>query len=229
MYFRVFPKALYSFDLTGSSPVAVTNIFSRFSFLQEVLNNAYAFYKYQIVQGDTPEIVATKLYGDPTLHWVICMTNNIIDPQFEFPLEQAALERKIIKQYGYSSIAEAYADIHHYELEVKKVLSEVDGATSTTTNTSIITLSQYNYTSNTLQSKGLGTANSETVGPITFYANNSNANSATVATLTMTSTYSPVYVYDYENTLNESKRQIRILKSEYIPGLIAELENVLNG
>lgn len=228
MYFTYFPKTLYSFDFTGSSPAAVTNIFSRFSFLQNVLNNTFAFYKYQIVQGDTPEIVATKLYGDPTLYWVICMTNNIVDPQFDFCLEQSALERKIIKQYNYSSIAEAYASIHHYELEVKKVLSEVDGATTTTTNTSIITLDQYNYTSNTLQTKSLGTANSETK-TVSFYANNSNANSATVATLTITSTYKPVYVYDYENELNESKRQIKILKNEYIPGIMAELENVLNG
>jgi hypothetical protein len=64
---------------------------------------------------------------------------------------------------------------------------------------------------------------------VSFYANNSNANSATVATLTINSTYKPVYVYDYENELNESKRQIKILKNEYIPGIMTELENVLNG
>ena len=44
----------------------------------------------------------------------------------------------------------------------------------------------------------------------------------------MTSTYKPVYVYDYENELNESKRQIKILKREYIGALTAELETVLN-
>ena len=139
MFFRIFPKTPYSFDLTGSSPKTVTNIFSRFSFNSAVLNNTYAFYKYQIEDGDTPEIVADKQYGDSTLHWVICLTNNISDPLFDLPLQQSALERKIIKQYGYTSIANAYSEIHHYELEVKKVLSEVDGPTTTITNTSIIT------------------------------------------------------------------------------------------
>lgn len=225
MYFQNFPKTLYSFDLSGASPTTVTNIFSRFSFNSAVLNNAFAFYKYQIVDGDTPEIVADKQYGNPMLHWVICLTNNLLDPQFDFPLQQNALEQKIIKQYGYSSIQNAYSTIHHYELEVKKVLSEINGPTTETTNTSIVTLQQYDYTSNTIVLKPLTT----TTDTVTFYANNSNANSATVATLTISSTYKPVYVYDYENELNESKRQIKILKPEYISDIQNELETILNG
>ncbi|MFN9952829.1 MAG: baseplate wedge protein 53, partial [bacterium] len=131
-------------------------------------------------------------YGDPQLHWVILMINKINDPLFELPLSRDALERKIVKQYGYSSISEAYSSIHHYELEVTRKLIEVDGATTETTNTSIVTLNQYNYTSNTIQVKGLGSQNSEIIGPVNFYANNSDNTSAVVATLTMTSTYKPV-------------------------------------
>lgn len=226
MYFRNFPKNLYSFDLSGASPTTVTNIFSRFSFNSAVLNNTFAFYKYQLVDGDTPEIVASKVYGDPTLHWVICLTNNLSDPLFELPLSQDALERKIIKQYGYTSIANAYSDIIHYVLEVKKTLSEVNGPTTVTSSNNIVTLQQYNYSSNTIVTKSTSTTTTEN---ITFYANNSNANSATVATLTIASTYKPVYVYDYENELNESKRAIKILKQEYIGQLTLELETVLNG
>lgn len=230
MYFRQFPKIGYSFDLSNQGTLAaVTNIFSRFSINDSVLNNSLAFYKYQVEDTDTPELIAYKQYGDTQYHWIVLMVNRINDPLFELPIQRDALERKIVKQYGYSSIANAYSEIHHYELEVKKVLSEINGPTTETTNTSIITLEQYNYTSNSIQMKGLGSANSETIGPITFYANNSNANSATVSTLTMTSTYKPVYVYDYEDQLNESRRQIKILKPQYIESLITELETVLNG
>jgi hypothetical protein len=226
MYFRNFPKNLYSFDLSGASPTTVTNIFSRFSFNSNALNNAFVFYKYQLVDGDTPEIVASKVYGDPTLHWVICLTNNLSDPLFELPLSQDALERKIIKQYGYTSIANAYSTISHYVLEVKKTLSEVDGPTTVTFSNNIVTLQQYNYSSNTIITQP---SNTTTTQNVTFYANNSNANSATVATLTIASTYKPVYVYDYENELNETKRAIKILKQEYIGPLTLELEAVLNG
>lgn len=226
MYFRNFPKTLYSFDFSGTSPTTITNIFSRFTINSNVLNNAFAFYKYQLVDGDTPEIVADKQYGDPTLHWIICLTNNLSDPLFDLPLPQDALERKIVKQYGYSSIANAYSEIHHYELKIDRKLSEVDGLTTETTSNNIITLSQYSYTSNSLVNKPLNTPVVET---IQFRANNADPNSAIVSTLTMTSTYRPVYVYEYENELNESKRAIKILKSQYISALSLELENVLNG
>ena len=84
--------------------ILCANIFARFKLNDSVLNNAYAFYKYQYQDSDTPEIVAFKEYGDPQYHWIIIMINQVIDPLFEFPLQQDALERKIIKQYGYSSI-----------------------------------------------------------------------------------------------------------------------------
>jgi hypothetical protein len=225
MYFRVFPTTAYAFDLVEQSPKVVTNIFSRFSFNSAVLNNAFAFYKYQVLDGETPEIIAEKQYGDPGLHWVISLTNNLSDPIFELPLPRDALERKIIKKYGYSSIDNAYSEIHHYELETKKVLSEVNGPTTETIDTSIVTLDQYNYENNQIQTKPINIPVTETVS---FYANNSNVNSATVATLTVTSTYKPVYVYEYEDQLNESKREIKILKAEYISALTTELETVLN-
>lgn len=226
MYFQNFPKMLYSFDLSGTSPVAVTNIFTRFSINSSVVDNAYAFYKYSLVDGDTPEIIADKQYGDPLLHWVICLTNNLSDPLFELPLSVNALEKKIIHQYGYPSIANAYSEIHHYILETKKVLSEVDGLKIETSSNSTITLDQYNYSSNSLVQKPLNTPVVET---IQFRANNSNPNSAITSTLTITSTYRPVYVYGHEESLNESKRAIKILRPEYVSSLSLEMERVLNG
>lgn len=226
MYFNQFPKIGYSFDLSENGTLtSATNIFARFKLNDSVLNNAYAFYKYQYLDSDTPEIVSFKEYGDPQYHWVISMINQVMDPLFEFPMQQDALERKIIKQYGYSSIANAYSTVHHYELEVKKVLSEVNGPTTTETQTNIITLEQYNYASNTLY---LNTPGSSTTRTYHFHANNSNTATANTASLTVTDTYKTVYVYDYETELNESKRQIRMLKSQYIQPLLLELETVLN-
>ena len=229
MYFKQFPKIGYSFDLSERGKItAVTNIFTRFKIKETVLNNAYALYKYQYEDNDTPEIVSYKEYGDPQYHWVIAAVNQVLDPLFQFPLQRSALEKKIVKQYGYTSINEAYAAIHHYEYEVKSTLSEVNGPTTVTTNTSIVTLNTYNYTSNTIQVKGLGSQNSEIIGPVNFYANNSDNTSAVVATLTMTSTYKPVYVYDYENNLNEANRQIKLLKRDYIQPLLLEFQSTLN-
>lgn len=225
MFFRNFPKTLYSFDIKNDSPTVVTNIFSRFSFNSAVLNNTYAYYRYQLQEGDTPEIVADKVYGDPTLHWIICMTNDVIDAQFDFPLSTNALETYIVKKYSYTSIANAYSEIHHYEYQVEDILEEVNGPTTVSKSNSVVTLAQYNFLTDKLDNKVINLPVSETIN---FRANNADANSSIVSTLTKTSVYKPVYVYDYENKLNEDKRELKILKREYIDSVILEMEKVLN-
>ena len=226
MFFREFPKTLYSFDFKNDSPTVIANIFSRFKIRSSVLNNTVAFYKYQLQEGDTPEIVAYQQYGDASYHWVICMVNDLIDPHFDFPLPTDALERKIIKQYGYSTIANAYSEIHHYELEQEKTYSEVNGLTKTTTENHIVTLNQYDYTSNTLI---LNNVNTPTTEVYTFRSNNADPNTAVTSTLTIKSSYKAVYVYNYETEVNDNKRQIKLLKQSYIQPLINELGTVLNG
>lgn len=226
MYFKQFPKIGYSFDFSERGTLtAVTNIFSRFKLNESVLDNALAFYKYQYENGDTPEIVSFKQYGDGQYHWIISAVNQVLDPLFEYPLQQDALERKIIKQYGYSSIANSYSTIHHYELEVEKILTEVDGPTTSDIMVNIITLDQYNYASNTLVLNFPGNSTTRTYH---FHANNSNVATANTSSLTVTDTYKEVYVYDYELELNENRRQIKILKPEYIQPIVSELERILN-
>jgi hypothetical protein len=144
---------------------------------------------------------------------------------FQFPLQRSALEKKIVKQYGYTSINEAYAAIHHYEYEVKSTLSEVNGPTTVTTNTSIVTLNTYNHVTETLNTVALNTPTTESV---VFRANNADPATSIVATLTKVSTYKPVYVYDYENNLNEANRQIKLLKRDYIQPLLLEFQSTLN-
>ena len=226
MYFSSFPKTYYSFDLKNQSPTVVTNIFTRFKIKSTVLNNISAFYKYQIIDGDTPEIVSFKQYNDPQYHWIICMSNGILDGQFDFPLSISALEKNIIKKYNYSIIEQAVANTHHYELEVSKVMTYPNGFSVSSSNTSIVTLEQYDYSSNTLVTMPLNTPTTETT---VLRANNADLNSAVLSTLTITSTYKEVTEYDYEISLNEGKREISILKPQYIESLIMEMGNILNG
>jgi|LakMenE01Jun11ns_1017448.scaffolds.fasta_scaffold9922992_2 hypothetical protein len=227
MLFSQFPKTLYGFDFTSNSSVkTVTNIFTRFRFNDSVLNNALAFYKYQCEDLDTPEIISFKVYGDVKYHWIITMVNQLDDPLFNLPLPRDSFERKVVKQYNYPTIANAYSTIHHYVLEVKQTLSELEGPTTVTTSNTIVTLDQFDYTSNTITTNNI---NNPVTSNISFYANNSNANSGIVATLSTVSTYKPVYVYEHEEQLNERYREIKILKKQYIASVLLELENILNG
>jgi len=226
-YFRAMPKTLYTFDFKNQSPKVITNIFSRFKVKSEVLKNAYAFYKYQLEDGDTPEIVAYKQYGDAKLHWTICLVNEIFDAQFDFPLPNYSFENYVVEKYNLASIDLAFSTVKHYVLKVEKTVSEVNGRTYKTTEENIVSLQTYDYTSNSLTNLiPNGPAVTETA---VFRQNNSDPNSPIVSTATVKTTCIPVSIYDYETSLNESKREIKILKPEYVQAMALELDTILNG
>lgn len=226
MYFKQFPKITYAFDLTSlGSTYAATNIFSRFSINSAVLNNSLAFYKYIYTDADTPEIISYNEYGDSQYHWIICMVNQVFDPLFQFPLNAADLEKKILKEYGYTTIAQAYANTHHYELEVTKKLTDATDFSTTDTDKYIVTLEQYDYKTNSLTANNVGDISTKTFN---FRANNSDPSSAITSTLIVNETFKAVSVYDYEIELNETRREIKLLKRQYIQPLLLEFENILN-
>jgi hypothetical protein len=226
MFFTAFPITAYSFDFKNQSPTVVTNIFNRVRMRTEVLQNALAYYKYIIQPGDTPEIVAHKQYGDATLHWIICLVNNMTDPHFDFPLDDYSLEQMIVQKYGYNDISTAMSTIHHYDYETIYSLAEVNGPTTVTTETHPVSLSQYDYTTASLQNQ---VVNVPVTSAVALKANSADPASAVVANLSMQSQYKPFYVYDYEVSLNEDKRTIKMLKPVYISGIFAELGSILNG
>lgn len=109
-----FPKIPYDINKSGYSNYDnVTDISFRFSIIKDTLNSTSAYYEYVIRDGDTPEILADRVYGDPEAYWIILYANNIYDPQYDWPLNDDAFEKFIISKYG--SVANAKSQIHHYE------------------------------------------------------------------------------------------------------------------
>ena len=98
-YFNYFPKTPYYKGRNSTSLDIVTNITTRFNFDNRFRQNAATYYKYKIKDGDTPEILASKIYGSPEKHWVILSLNNIVDPLYEWPLTNRILGKFIEMKY----------------------------------------------------------------------------------------------------------------------------------
>lgn len=107
MYFDQFPKFYYTFD--NISATLVTNFLARVAISNELKSNVTLYSPYTIIDGDTPEIVADKVFGDTQLHWVILLTNEIIDPRYDWCLSQVHLDAMCEAKY-----TNMYAT-HHYE------------------------------------------------------------------------------------------------------------------
>ena len=127
-YFSYFPKTVYS--LNSSDVDAVTNIVSRFGFEQSFKNNSAVYYEYNVQDSDTPEIIANKFYGSSERHWAVLMINDIVDPQFDWPLDQRTIISFIDEKYsananiGQSGIAWAQSNVKaYYKIETRTTIS----------------------------------------------------------------------------------------------------------
>jgi len=204
-YFSYFPKTVYTLD--SSNADAVTSIVSRFAFESSFRNNTAVYYEYNIQDSDTPEIIANKFYGDSEKHWVVLMLNQIVDPQFDWPLDQRTIISFINEKYsanasvGQSGITWAQGNIHSYY--------KIETRTTNSTNTELQTKLQVD--SNTYANVAASTTNLLL----------EDGNSITITISKETKTY-----YDYEVEQNENKRTIKLLKPEFVSPIEDELRAV---
>ena len=140
MYFSRFP--LMAYDIKGTQIYKlVPDILRRVKLRANIRNGMFLFDNYDVKEGEKPEDIASKWFGDPQLHWVILMTNNITDRYYQWPLTQPQFHAHLEDKYGVGNIDSA----HHYEIDQTsgpstsrdnshtiEVNSDADGATTIT-------------------------------------------------------------------------------------------------
>ena len=211
-YFNYFPKTIYSNSDTSTGLDSVTNIIARFGFEQSLKNNSSAFYKYQIQESDTPEIIAYKYYGSAEKHWIVLLFNDIIDPQFDWPLTYDTLIDFVDAKYTANGAANT---------TVQSGLAWAMSTNNVQAYYKIVTKTDIDNV--TLIEKIQVDANT--------YAN--VATSSTTITLqsgdvvTQAVTKEKKTYYDYEMEQNESKREITLIKSEFVKDIEKEFKRVI--
>jgi len=112
MYFKDFNNFLYDFEIKGKREVKiVTDITRNVRFRRDVLANITTYDYYDVEEGDTPEIIAEKFYGNAEYHWIIMLCNERFDYRNDFPLTSTQLNSYIEEKYTNPDA------IHHYENE----------------------------------------------------------------------------------------------------------------
>ena len=109
MYFDNFPTIPYDSQLNGESK-DVKNLLRRVGVRAKVKSNASLFDTYDIKNGETPESIAFKLYGDAELHWVIMLLNDVTDRYHDWPMSEAQFLQFINEKYDNVDA------VHHYEI-----------------------------------------------------------------------------------------------------------------
>lgn len=225
-YFLQIPKILYpslAADATADQYVALTNILARSAFLREVMENSALFYEYQVKDGETPEVIAHKLYGDVGRFWIVLLFNNLSNAFYDFPMVQEQLDSYIEKKYG-TSLAVAQSTIHHhYEKVTRSILYngvlqsqeenvyEISPLYPDPTTGQATARPSITYTPDSCVSVSSTTetfANGVSVVTDTQYCNMTN------------------YTYEFEE--NEKRRTIRLLDANYVATVENEFKRLMN-
>ena len=109
MYFESFPVIIY--DSVGNGTYKdVTNILRRVAMRSKIKQNTLIYDTYDVKEGETPEMIADRLYNDIELHWVILIVNDITDRYHQWPMSTPQFLAFINDKY------DNVDGVHHYEI-----------------------------------------------------------------------------------------------------------------
>jgi hypothetical protein len=194
-YFNQIPNVQYpkfSFEGSISEYETVKNIFKRGVLREDIFSNLSFFIKYSIVGDERPDQIADNFYNDPTLDWLILIANNIINVQFEWPMDQRSFDRYLLDKYG---SYEKMNEIHHFE---SQEIKNTNG---------VIILPEGKIVEENFS--------------VSYYDSilNQQIFESNITT--------PITNYQYEINLEENKRNIFILKPQYLQVIYDDIENIM--
>jgi len=164
-YFKYFNKINY--DVRGVknnvNVDVITNILERVRLKLNFIQSQAFFAQHFIIDGETPEFLAYKYYGNTELHWIILYSQQATNPYYDWPLTYFDLKKFVNKKYGVANInaTHHYEDADNYEVD-----STASGATAITN-------------------------------------------------------------FIYEETLNDAKRNLTVIRSEYVSNVVNEFKKLL--
>lgn len=210
MYFSLIPDIQYDtkpikYPFGSSDFVLAKNFFRRYRIVDQVFSYAVYFDKYAVKEGERPDQIAERLYSNAFYDWVIILTNNTINPLFDWPKSGDALRRYCEKKYD-----DPYAEILYYE--TKEVVAETKIRGDLTNKLMPIKVLE----------AGIKVDQNFYNNQFTYW------NGLETVTVQGSSICTPVSAFDYEEKENELRREIWLLKPKYLQQFIQEFRKYNN-
>ena len=203
-------KFFRSFQKLISNKEVLTNLLVRTDLLPSLINNSSLFYKYEMQEGDTPEIMASKYYGDPYRYWLFLYSNNIMDPQWDLVLSTKIFDAHLEAKYKAIAAENNQTVLEYTQTNIKyyyKNITTIDSYTRTTSSDDY----QIDYETYL-----------ELPQSQTFLVTLDNGYTSTIITSTFEQT-----IYDHELQLNENKRSVNVMNSIYAKDMENQLISLL--
>ena len=254
MYFKNFPEIYYGFPTNDGSDLKLQilkDITSNVRFRKQIFENITLYDEYDIEEGQTIEMIAEKIYGNPEYHWIIMLFNEKYNYADDYPMTEVELNTYINDTYGDARYA-----THHYEVNDELVIPKQElTIKATTTINSLYYLSKVGDTIKGVESGATGIIASMDREARTFIVQLVNEPFIAGETLEFYglrfnegldrhdySLYAIEYVVEsirytedikritneeVEMRINESKRRIKLISPELVSQIITEFEDLL--
>ena len=212
-YFKRIPNIDYVSRLPNAKIgdyMKVKNLFKRGTLRDDIFQDLAVFTKYEISNDDRPDNVAFNFYGDSNLDWLVLLCNNIINIQSEWPMSQKSFDNYLINKYTESGDSDTdtydriYNGVHHYETKQIKNSNDVEILAEGLTVSPDYTLTYYDWL-------------------VSGYVILSKAANETYNTSLLT----PITNYQYEEKIEDDKRNIFLLKPLYVSLVIDDLTDMM--
>ena len=212
-YFKRIPNIDYVSRLPNAKIgdyMKVKNLFKRGTLRDDIFQDLAVFTKYEISNDDRPDNVAFNFYGDSNLDWLVLLCNNIINIQSEWPMSQKSFDNYLISKYTESGDSETdtydriYNGVHHYETKQIKNSNDVEILAEGLTASPEYTLTYYDWL-------------------VSGYVTLSKADDEIYNTSLLTQ----ITNYQYEEKIENDKRNIFLLKPLYVSLVIDDLTDMM--
>jgi len=216
-YFETLPSIVTT-DYNNNL-IVLKNLLSRAVLLAETQSDALLLYNYSVQDGDTPETVAYKYYGSVDRYWIVLHGNQSLDPQWDWPLNSQQFQKYIFNKYKQETATSLNISVNSvnesqvlsYTLATVKYLEKI-----------IITKD------NTTQTKSAKTIRVNLNAYNAITPSETNVNFADGSSATRSVTKRIISIYNYENNLNESKRNIRLINASFVGSLELQLQSLMS-
>lgn len=140
MYFDMIPKIYYDSKANNKYDL-LTNLMTRVKLRTDIKNDIFDYDYYDVIDGETPEMIAHKYYDNPELHWTILVANDIVDYYEDWPMSVQRFEEFVKDKYANPQ------GVHHYEISQTSgdVTKTINVGMNTTDYASASAISNYTY------------------------------------------------------------------------------------